>query len=106
VNVYERTLTVAACVSRVWRAFTEPEELRAWHGTAIIFEAREGGRVLFRDQGYPEVSGSVRRVVPERLLHWDVRDVALVTRQHPPGSRLQAAYVRAGRMLTGTATLA
>jgi uncharacterized protein YndB with AHSA1/START domain len=71
---YERTLTVAAPVSRVWRAFTDPEDLRAWHGTAIEFGAREGGRVLFRDEGYPEVSGRVRRVVPERLLHWDIDD--------------------------------
>jgi uncharacterized protein YndB with AHSA1/START domain len=69
---YERTLTVAAPLSRVWRAFTDIEDLRAWHGTAIEFQAREGGRVLFRDAGYPEVSGQVRRVVPERLLHWDV----------------------------------
>ena len=78
---YERTLTVAAPVSRVWRAFTDIEDLRAWHGTAIEFEAREGGRVLFRDAGYPEVSGRVRRVVPERLLHWDVdgaEDIAIV----------------------------
>ena len=217
-DLYERTLTVAAPVSRVWRAFTEPDDLRAWHGNAIVFEASEGGRVLFRDQGYPEVSGWVRRMVPERLLHWDVSgedmaiieefvpsgtgttvtvrqqgaralagherqayvlgwdesladmallvehgvryprhmsprsrlgarvetvaagvrvvsvapgsfadeaglrpgdllvrlggaplfsrgDVALVTREHPPGTRLQAAYVREGRMLTGTATL-
>lgn len=32
-------------------------------------------------------------------------DVALVTREHPPGTLLEAAYVRGGRMLTGTGTL-
>ncbi len=85
---YERSLTVAAPVSRVWRAFTDPEDLRAWHGTAIQFEAREAGRVLFRDAGYPEVSGRVRRVVPERLLHWDVdgEDIAIVEEFAPAGT--------------------
>jgi uncharacterized protein YndB with AHSA1/START domain len=202
----------------VWRAFVEPAELSAWHGTAIEFEARQGGRVLFRDEGYPEVSGRVTAVRPRRLLCWEVdgtgiviteefapsgpgtivtvrqhsasgvpahereasrlgwdesladmalvvehgvrysrhmsrrstlgaeilsvtagvivvrvspgscadeaglrpgdvlvrlgsaplfgrADVALVTREHPPGTRLEAAYVRAGKILTGTGTL-
>lgn len=216
---YERSLIVAAPLPRVWRAFTELGDLRAWHGNAIVFEARAGGRVLFRDQGYPEVSGRLLRVIPERLLHWQLdgtggaqiieeflpsatgttvtvrqdspqalaehereayalgwdesladmallveygvrwsrhmsprsrlgaetvteaagvrvvfvspgsyaaeaglrpgdllirlgaaplfrrADVALVTREHPPGTRLEAEYVRAGRILTGTAVL-
>jgi uncharacterized protein YndB with AHSA1/START domain len=215
---YERSLTVAAPLPRVWRAFTEPEDLRAWHGNAIQFEAREGGRVLFRDEGYPEVSGHVMRMLAERLLQWEVdgtqiqiteefvpsgtgttvavrqqggpalagherqayalgwdealadmallveygiryprhmsprsslgaqtqtmaagvrvvsvspgsyaeqaglrpgdllvrlgaaplfsrADVALVTREHPPGTPMQATYVRAGQLLTGTAAL-
>lgn len=215
---YERTLFVDAAPARVWRAFVEPDQLRAWHGTAIEFEAREGGRVLFRDAGYPEVADCVRQVLPERLIRWEVdgaditiveefapsgagtsvtvrqlgarqladhereahvlgwdesladmallveygvryprhmavrstlgaevmsitagvrvlavspgsyayeaglhpgdvlvrlgsvplfsrSDVALVTREHPPGTLLEAAYVRGGRMLTGTGTL-
>ncbi len=67
---YERTLTLRAPLTRVWRAFTEPEELRAWHGNAKLFEPRPGGRVLFDDEGWPPVPGRVVEVEPQRLLRW------------------------------------
>jgi uncharacterized protein YndB with AHSA1/START domain len=104
---YERTLTVAAPLSRVWRAFTALDDLRAWHGNAIVFEAREGGRVLFRDAGYPEVSGRIVRVVPERLLHWvvDGSGIAITEEFAPTGTgttisvRQQGATPLAGHEL-------
>jgi uncharacterized protein YndB with AHSA1/START domain len=71
---YERTLWVSAPANRVWRAFTEPEDLRVWHGAAETFEARDGGRVRFADPGHPAVEGVVEQALPPRLLRWRITD--------------------------------
>lgn len=69
---YERTFVVACPVERAWRAFTEPDELSVWHGTAEVFEPFEGGRVRFADPGHPPVEGTVEHVVLHRRLRWRV----------------------------------
>jgi uncharacterized protein YndB with AHSA1/START domain len=69
---YERSFVVEAPVERVWRAFSVPEELNVWHGTAEVFEPVEGGRVRFADPGHAPVEGTVEAAVPHRRLRWRV----------------------------------
>jgi uncharacterized protein YndB with AHSA1/START domain len=69
---FERSFVVEAPIERVWRAFTEPDELEVWHGTAEVFEAVEGGRIRFADPGHPPMEGSVEEAVPYRRLRWRI----------------------------------
>ena len=71
-EAYERSFVVDAPIEHVWRAFTEPDELAVWHGTAEVFEAVEGGRIRFADAGHPPVEGTVERAVPHRRLRWRI----------------------------------
>lgn len=71
---YERSFVVDAPIERVWRAFTEPEELKVWHGTAEVFEAFEGGRIRFSDPGHPPVEGTVEEAAPFSRLRWRIDD--------------------------------
>jgi uncharacterized protein YndB with AHSA1/START domain len=66
------TFWTTAPVDQVWRHFTVPEQLSAWHGQAERFEARSGGRVRFADPGRDPVEGVVTRVWPQRLLTWRI----------------------------------
>ena len=71
---YERHL--AHPVDRVWRALTEPGELRGWLADADI-EPRPGGHVELRwlntdDQGNTAVArGTVARFEPPRVVEYD-----------------------------------
>jgi uncharacterized protein YndB with AHSA1/START domain len=78
---YERVFVVAAPLQRVWRAFTDPDELSVWHGTAEVFEAVEGGRVRFADPGHAPVAGIVERAEPQRYLRWRINGDASVVEE-------------------------
>jgi uncharacterized protein YndB with AHSA1/START domain len=73
-DAYERSYVVDAPIERVWRAFTEPDDLGVWHGTAELFEPVEGGRIRFADPGHPPVEGTVEDAVPDRRLRWRIDD--------------------------------
>ena len=69
---YRRSIQLAADPTSVWRAFTDPAGLAAWHGHAEVFEARSGGRIRFRNPGWPDVEGVVEQLIPERRIRWRV----------------------------------
>jgi uncharacterized protein YndB with AHSA1/START domain len=72
---YERPL--AHPPERVWRALTEPSELRGWLAAADEFDRREGGRVVLRwlntdDEGNTAIAtGTVSVFEPPRVLELD-----------------------------------
>jgi uncharacterized protein YndB with AHSA1/START domain len=74
---YERTFRVSASRERVWRAFTDPEDLAYWHGAAECFEPLPGGRVRFADPGYEPVEGVVEEAIAHRLLRWRTGDIVI-----------------------------
>lgn len=71
-NCVDLTFWTTAPADRVWRYFTTPERLSAWHGRTERFEARPGGRVRFAEPGRDPVEGVVTRVWPQRLLTWRI----------------------------------
>lgn len=70
--VVELSFRSTADVAVVWSYFTEAEKLREWHGDAQFFEAWPGGRVLFRNSGWPAVEGTVTEVEAYRLIRWSI----------------------------------
>ncbi len=70
--VVELSFRVTADVAVVWSYFTEAEKLREWHGHAQLFEAWPGGRVLFRNSGWPAVEGTVAEIETYRLIRWTI----------------------------------
>jgi uncharacterized protein YndB with AHSA1/START domain len=72
---YERRLDHPP--ERVWRALTNPDELRGWLASADELELRPGGRVVLRwlnsdDEGNTAVAhGTVSVCEPPRVLEFD-----------------------------------
>lgn len=97
---YERTFDVAAPIDLVWQAFTVPEDLRAWHGHAVVFEAVAGGRILFSDEGHADVEGDVVDAVPQQRLRWRIRDhLSVVTEtfeEIDTGTRVTVSHISEG----------
>jgi uncharacterized protein YndB with AHSA1/START domain len=57
-------------IERVWRALSEPEEMRRWFPTRVTMDLRPGGEMSFEfeDPDAPETTGEVTAVDPPRLL--------------------------------------
>ena len=68
---YERTFTVSVPVQRAWRAFTDPQEIRAWFTPrTVATEARAGENVTFDVAGVTQFEINVNEIQPERLLRY------------------------------------
>jgi len=58
----------AHSIDRVWRAVTDPDELRTWFPSAVIFEPVAGGAVTFSgDPNIDDLHGTVMAYEPPRL---------------------------------------
>lgn len=92
----ECVLIVGVPPERAWRAFTEPAELSRWHGTAKQFQPWSGGRVVFADPGYPEVTGVIEDAVWQRRLRWRIdEDASVITQAFDPagtGTRITVRH--------------
>lgn len=57
----ERSVELSATAAEVWEALTRPEAIERWFDGIddVVFEARRGGRVAFRDPTFGEVEGEV-----------------------------------------------
>jgi uncharacterized protein YndB with AHSA1/START domain len=60
-------------VERVWRAITEPGEIRQWFPAAVEVDLRTGGAMSFEfdDPEAPATSGEVTELDPPRLFAFD-----------------------------------
>jgi uncharacterized protein YndB with AHSA1/START domain len=65
---FERQVLVPASLTRVWEAFTDPDQLSTWFGAEGSIEARPGGRATFRFPDGSERVAVVETVDPPRLL--------------------------------------
>jgi uncharacterized protein len=59
-----------ATADELWRALTDPAQLRGWLAEAPVFEAEPRGRVAFELDEGDGVAGEVRAVEPGRLLEY------------------------------------
>ena len=78
--IFERR--IAAPPERVWRALTEPEELRVWLARAEI-DLRPGGPIVLTFENDPSVMlGTITEIEQGRLLEytWSEDDVESVVR--------------------------
>jgi uncharacterized protein YndB with AHSA1/START domain len=75
--VFERRL--AHPVGAVWRALTEPEQLRHWFPAAVTVDLREGGAMsfVFENEELPESSGQVTKLEPPHrfAFSWSGQDL-------------------------------
>jgi uncharacterized protein YndB with AHSA1/START domain len=60
-------------IERVWRALTEPGEIRQWFPAAVELDLRVGGEMSFEfdDPDAPPTHGAVTELDPPRLLAFD-----------------------------------
>ena len=61
---FERRLAHPA--EAVWRAVTEPEELRHWFPATVTLDPRRGGRIEFAAEDAPTTEGEVTEYDPPR----------------------------------------
>ena len=66
----ERRTELRADPGRVWRALTEPDELRAWFGQGAELDLRAGGRGCFEWDGHGGYDILVEVVEPPTYLAW------------------------------------
>src|SRR5215510_13671390 len=70
----ERSITVRAPRSRVWRALTDPAEFGAWFGVKVEGAFAPGARVsgAITHPGYEHLTWNItiERMEPERLFSW------------------------------------
>ncbi len=78
--------TVAAPLAEVWRAYTTPEDIKAWnaasadwHTTAATVDLRPGGRFSSRMEAKDgsfgfDFAGEYTQVVPQRLIEYSFGD--------------------------------
>ena len=78
--------TVAAPLAEVWRAYTTPEDIKAWnaasadwHTTAATVDLRPGGRFSSRMEAKDgsfgfDFAGEYTQVVPQRLIEYRFGD--------------------------------
>ena len=68
---FERSLSHPA--EKVWRAITDPAEIRHWFPAAVDYEQRVGGAMSFRfdDPDAPPTEGEVTELDPPRLFAFD-----------------------------------
>jgi uncharacterized protein YndB with AHSA1/START domain len=95
--MFERSVTLPATPSEVWRALTESDELSRWFGCPVELDARPGGRVTVHEAERVR-RGLVEEVEPAHRLtvRWlpDVGSierrtrVAFVLEAIPEGTRL------------------
>jgi uncharacterized protein YndB with AHSA1/START domain len=105
---FERSLPHSA--ERVWRAITDPAEVRHWFPAAVDYEPRLGAPMSFRfdDPDAPPTEGKVTELDPPRLFAFDWGDEQLRFELEPAGDgcrllfthflseRIQAARDAAG----------
>ena len=94
----------------VWRAITDPAEIRDWFPAAVDYEPRVGARMSFRfdDPDAPPTEGEVTELDPPRLFAFDWGEEQLRFELEPAGDgcrllfthflseRIQAARDAAG----------
>jgi uncharacterized protein YndB with AHSA1/START domain len=87
---FERALPHS--VGRVWRAITEPGELRLWFPAAVEYEPRVGGPMTFTfsDPQAPPTEGEVMRLDPPRLFAfgWEGEELRFELEPAGDGCRL------------------
>jgi uncharacterized protein YndB with AHSA1/START domain len=68
---FERSLPHPA--DKVWRAITDPGEIRQWFPAAVDYQQRVGARMSFRfdDPDAPPTDGEVTELEPPRLFAFD-----------------------------------
>jgi len=88
---------LAQPAERVWRALTEPAELRTWHPTPFTFEPREGGAVRHPSSaGAPAMpDGRVTAFDPPRLLAYTWGDDELRFELYADGAGTRLVLVHA-----------
>jgi uncharacterized protein YndB with AHSA1/START domain len=105
---FERSLPHSP--ERVWRAITDPVEIRQWFPAAVDYEQRVGAPMSFRfdDPDAPPTDGEVTDLDPPRLFAFDWGDEQLRFELEPAGEgcrllfthflseRIQAARDAAG----------
>lgn len=74
-DVVEKTLRLAASPERVWKALTDPEELRRWFPEEAELEPRPGGSGWFGWSDHGKFAVRIEEVeAPERLVWTWARD--------------------------------
>ncbi|MGW5359747.1 SRPBCC family protein [Actinopolymorpha pittospori] len=84
---FERHLTHP--VEKVWRAITEPGELRHWFPAEVEIEFHSGGKIRFT-QGAAATTGEILELAPHRVFafSWDADMLRFELHPDPGGCRL------------------
>ena len=69
---FERQLRASA--EEVWTALTQPDPLSRWLGAEVTIQAELGGAVLLRWPGGEQMTGSILRCIPPRLLEYSWKE--------------------------------
>lgn len=86
---FERQL--AHPVEKVWRAITDPAEMKHWFPSGVSGEFRPGGKLTFRFEDNPtEMEGSISELEPPRLLAftWGPDALRFELQPTPGGTKL------------------
>ena len=83
-------------IERVWRALSDPEEMRHWFPAGVRMDLRPGGEMSFEfdDPDAPETSGEVTEVDPPRLLafNWAQDHLRFELEPQQQGCRLRFTH--------------
>jgi uncharacterized protein YndB with AHSA1/START domain len=71
---FERQLKASA--EEVWAALTQPDPMSRWLGAEVRIQAEPGGAVQLRWPGGEQMTGSILRCIPPRLLEYSWKESA------------------------------
>ena len=63
-----------ASAEEVWSALTQPAPMSRWLGAEVTIEAEPGGAVQLRWPGGAQMTGSILRCIPPRLLEYSWKE--------------------------------